>query len=136
MDSKDALNFLKWYIAEEDIRKEIDDRTVKERIGIIQKDLEMLKELKKPYDEYETDDYFLTRQAYYNENLGELCFAYTVYKWDGTYKEREIPTTKKKMKFKNWVEESHAGCGTAKTDLKEYLEHHLRLKKILESKVQ
>ena len=42
MTSKEALNFLKWYISEEDIRKEIEDITVKERIGIIQKDLERL----------------------------------------------------------------------------------------------
>lgn len=124
MTSKEALETIRSVDASISVVK-----TMNECCDVIEKDLEMLEELKSPYDEYETDDYFLTREAYYNENLGELCYAYTIYRWDGTYKEREIPITKKKMKFKNWVEESHAGCGTAKTDLKEYLENHLRLKK-------
>ena len=100
----------------------------------IEKDLETLEELKDPHDEYETEDYLCTREAYYNNNLGELCFAYTIFKWDGTYREHKAPILKKPLKMKNWKEESHAGCGNEKIDLKEYLENHIKARKRIESR--
>lgn len=102
----------------------------------IKQDLEILENLKDPYDEYETEDYLCTRQAYYNENLGELCFAYTIFKWDGTYREHKTPILKNPLKMKNWVEVFHAGCGTGKKELNdEYIQDYLKLKEIMKKEV-
>ena len=83
----------------------------------IKKDLEMLEELKNPYDDYENENYMCKRQAYYNENLGELNYGYAVYKWDGTYREINNKYVKKPIKLKNWVEIYHAGTTTSKREL-------------------
>lgn len=108
---------------------EQEQKEFNELFNSIVKDLKDFEELKQPYDEYETEDYLLTREAYYNDNLGKLCYGYTVYKWDGTYEEIKIPILNETMKNKNWKEESHAGCVDSKIDLKEYLENHIKSKK-------
>lgn len=120
----------------DDPTTEEENQEFKKLFNEIVRDLNTLEELKQPYDEYETEDYLLTREAYFNDNLGELCFGYTIYKWDGTYEETKIPILNETMKSKNWKEESHAGCVESKIDLKEYLENHIKVKKCIESKVQ
>ena len=130
MTSKEALNFLKWYIAEEDIRKEIEDITVKERIGIIQKNLEqldhtreqlqkarkekrrwkqkslklnyLLNELKEPYDDYISADemYLCKREAYWDYNTDSLRYGYWLLKWNGEYEKRELNYIDPKTKQK------------------------------------
>lgn len=107
-----------------------------EQVEEIIKDLEMLEDLKDPYDEYENENYLCTREAYYNENLGELCFAYTIYKWDGTYREHKAPILKKPLKMKNWVEVFHTGTSTGKKELnEEYIQDYLKLKEIMKKEV-
>lgn len=107
-----------------------------EQVKELIKDLEILEELKEPYDEYENENYLCTRQAYYNNYLGELNYGYAIYKWDGTYKSR---TSKLEIKDKNWVEIFHAGTSTEKRELnEEYLNGILKLleslKKTMEEK--
>lgn len=134
MKGLEALNFIKWYIAQEDIRKEIDDITVKERIGIIQKDLKDFEELKNPIDEYETDKYLVHREAFWSDMAECLMYGYTVYEWKGDYYEKEIPILKKSMKFKKWEKILHS-TGSEKIELNdEYIQHVLKIKEIARGK--
>ena len=106
-----------------------------DQVKEIIKDLEMLEELKYPYDEYENEKYLCRREAYYNEYLGELCFGYTIYEWRGEYTERDIPILKKKMKFKKWVEVFHAGTSSEKKELNEqYIQDYIKLKEMVKGK--
>lgn len=100
------------------------------------KDLEVLEDLKEPYDEYENENYLCTRQAYYNNYLGELNYGYAIYKWDGTYKARTT-IKDREIKDKNWVEIFHAGTSTEKKELnEEYLEGILKLLESLKKSME
>ena len=119
-----------------DERNYLTEREHREFLSVLNKELEMLEELKNPYDEYENENYLCTREAYYNENLGELCFAYTIFKWDGTYREHKAPILEKPLKMKNWVEVFHTGCGTGKKELNdEYIQDYLKIKEIMKKEV-
>lgn len=128
MESKDLKKILNKTRKTEKIELSVDQ--VKEII----KDLEMLKELKYPYDEYENENFLCRREAYYNENLGELCFGYTIYEWNGEYKERYIPVLKKTIKEKLWKEVFHAGTSSEKKELNEqYIQDYIKLKEVLKT---
>lgn len=133
ISDKEALKNAKEIKAERLI--ELCQSEIKQYENIL-KDLEMLEELKNPYDEYENENFLCTREAYYNENIGELCFAYTIYEWKGDYIERDIPILKKKQKFKKWVEVFHTGTSTGKKELNdEYIQDYLKLKEIMKKEV-
>lgn len=129
MESKELKKILNKTRRTENIELSVDQ--VKEII----KDLEMLEELKYPYDEYENEKYLCRREAYYNENLGELCFGYTIYEWNGEYKERYIPVLKKAIKEKLWKEVLHAGTSSEKKEFNEqYIQDYIKLKEMLKGK--
>ena len=129
MESKELIKILNKTRRTNNIELSVDQ--VKEII----KDLEMLEELKYPYDEYENEKYLCRREAYYNENLGELCFGYTIYEWRGDYIERDIPILKEKMKLKKWEEVCHAGTSSEKKELNEqYIQNFLKMRNMVKGK--
>ena len=102
----------------DDPRDAKEQKEFKELFDSIVRDLNIAEELKYPNDEYENENYLCTRQAYYNEYLGQLCFAYTVYKWDGTYIEKKNKLNLD-FKLKRWIEIFHTGTATEKQKLDE-----------------
>lgn len=118
----------------DDPTNEEENKKFKKLFNEIVEDLNIAEELKYPDDEYENENYLCTRQAYYNEYLGQLCFAYTVYKWDGTYIKRENKL-KLDLKFKNWIEIFHTGTATIKQKLDEdYINGIIKIRNLVGSR--
>lgn len=81
-------------------------------------------ELANPVDESKETEikggiYFCKRCAYFDTLECRVCYDYTVFKWNGKYREVPLsPLTKKTFKFKEWEEIYHAHS-TEKLDPRE-----------------
>ena len=94
----------------------------------------MFHELRDPIEESPEvkigeDIYWCRREAFFSTYECEINYGYSVYKWDGTYTEKEWVPGGKKHKFKNWKEIFHSH-GSEKIPPKEMIEHALKVMEI------
>lgn len=83
---------------------------------------EMFQELRyHKHDEISDENYLVISNAYISDYDGEVNYGLSIYKWDGTYNEKQLAFQKKPIKLKNWQEIYHATCGK-RPDIKKELE--------------